>query len=85
MNSIFTVIILSIVLLGLCVAGLAITIIVKKNGRFPEAEIGHNKNMRKLGIRCTKQEELSRWRSNTKQTAGNACSLCEIQCEDGEK
>jgi hypothetical protein len=66
MNSIFTVIILSIALLGLCVAGLAITILVKKNGKFPDTEIGRNKNMRKLGIRCAREDAL--------------CSSCQAPC-----
>jgi hypothetical protein len=58
MDSIFSVIILSIALLGLCFAGLAITIIVKKNGKFPDTEIGRNKNMQRLGIRCARQDGL---------------------------
>ncbi|MDR0737987.1 MAG: hypothetical protein LBF39_02820 [Prevotellaceae bacterium] len=66
MTTIFTIIILSIVILGLCFAGLAITMIIKKNGKFPETEIGHNKNMQQLGIRCAKQEEL--------------CSGCQTPC-----
>jgi hypothetical protein len=66
MNPIFTVIILSIALLGLCVAGLAITILVKKNGKFPDTEIGRNKNMLRLGIRCAKEDAL--------------CSGCQTPC-----
>jgi hypothetical protein len=66
MNPTFTVILLSIALLGLCFAGLAITILVKKNGKFPDTEIGRNKNMQRLGIRCAKQDEL--------------CSGCQASC-----
>jgi hypothetical protein len=58
MSTLFTVIILSAIILGLCFAGFAITMIIKKNGKFPETEIGRNKNMQKLGICCAKQEEL---------------------------
>ncbi|MDR2449956.1 MAG: hypothetical protein LBD52_08380 [Prevotellaceae bacterium] len=58
MTTTLTIIILSTVILGLCFAGLAITIIIKKNGKFPETEIGHNKNIQQFGIRCVKQEEL---------------------------
>ncbi len=28
--------------------------------KFPETSVGHNKNMRKLGITCVKCEELAR-------------------------
>jgi hypothetical protein len=57
------------VLLGLCFAGLAITILVKKNGKFPETEVGRNKNMQQLGIHCVKQDELNR------------CAGCGGSCE----
>jgi hypothetical protein len=82
MTPIFTIIISSIVILGLCFAGLAITIIIKKNGEFPETEIGRNKNMQRLGIRCAKQEELSRWQNNTKPASDNPCSHCTMSCGD---
>jgi len=44
--------ILSAVLVAIALAGMAITIIVKPKGRFPETHIGHNKEMRKRGITC---------------------------------
>ncbi|MDR3235194.1 MAG: hypothetical protein LBT48_00500 [Prevotellaceae bacterium] len=49
----------SIAALALCFAGLAITILIKKNGKFPETEISRNPHMRKLGIRCAKQDALA--------------------------
>ena len=85
MASIFTVIILSTVILGLCFAGLAITMIIKKNGKFPETEIGYNKNMRRIGIRCAKQDELNKWRKRPESTSGSPCSHCATQCNDDEK
>ncbi|MDR3185111.1 MAG: hypothetical protein LBT49_06890 [Prevotellaceae bacterium] len=48
---------------------MAISIIIKKNGKFPETEIGRNKNMQRLGIRCTKQEEPD-----------SPCSYCDMPC-----
>ncbi len=63
MNSFLTVILISIALLAFCFAGLALTILVKKNGKFPETEIGQNKHMRRMGIRCTKQDEILRDRA----------------------
>lgn len=47
-----TVFLIVIVLLAIALAGLAITILVKKGGKFPEIHIGRNKAMKKLGIHC---------------------------------
>ena len=43
-----------LVVVALAIVGLATQIIFKKNGQFPDTHVGHNKNMRKLGIRCVK-------------------------------
>jgi hypothetical protein len=48
--------IFSVAALAISFVGLAITILVKKNGKFPETEISRNPHMRKLGIRCAKQD-----------------------------
>ncbi len=48
----------SILLLGIALAGLALNILLKKNGRFPAYQVGHNKDMKKLGITCVKHEEI---------------------------
>lgn len=50
--------VLSIILLGIALAGLALNILLKKNGRFPAYQVGHNKDMKKLGIACVKHEEI---------------------------
>ncbi|MCL2726801.1 MAG: hypothetical protein FWD56_00285 [Bacteroidales bacterium] len=57
---------ISIILLALCIAGMAISILVKRNGRFPITEIGANPHMRKLGLRCAKEE------------ASEQCSSCSL-------
>jgi len=49
------------ILLLAAVAGMAITIIVKPGGKFPDGEISHNKSLRKQGIVCAKEEELRTW------------------------
>ena len=51
----------AIVLVGLCVVGLCFNIIFRKDGKFPETEIGNNKEMRKRGIKCAKEEEMKLW------------------------
>jgi hypothetical protein len=75
MSSLIIFILITIALVGCCVLALSISIIVKKNGKFPETEVGKNQNMRKLGIRCTKQEEIIRWRQMKGETV-NPEELC---------
>jgi hypothetical protein len=54
------VVLLSIVLISISFIGLGISIFFRKNGKFPETEIGKNKNMRRLGITCVKCDEFRR-------------------------
>jgi len=50
--------IISAVLVGLSLIGLAITMLVKPRGEFPETHISRNKEMRKRGITCAQQTNL---------------------------
>lgn len=52
---------LTTVLLLVAIAGMAVTILVKPGGKFPDGEISHNKGLRKEGIICAKEEELRIW------------------------
>ena len=45
---------LSVALLALAMMGLGITMLIKRNGKFPETHVGHNKEMRKRKIYCAK-------------------------------
>lgn len=56
--------ILAAIILAIGVAGMAITIIVKKDGKFPDGEISHNKALRKKGIICAKEEEMRIWKKH---------------------
>ena len=49
-------IILSVVLVGIGMAGMGISILLKKNGKFPEHKVGHNSEMRKRKIYCIKTQ-----------------------------
>ncbi|MDR3133292.1 MAG: hypothetical protein LBU42_04630 [Prevotellaceae bacterium] len=70
-------VLVSIAALGLCVAGLALNILVRKNGKFPETEVGKNKHMRKLGITCVKQEEMKRWKKSAQgKDVASDCGGC---------
>ena len=48
----------AVVFVGLCVLGLGFNIFFRKDGHFPDTEISTNPEMRKLGIKCAKEEEL---------------------------
>lgn len=79
---------ISIVLVALCVIGLSISIIFKKNGKFPETEISKNKEMRKRGIVCMREEDEAIWNKKKKscKDAGNKaypsseCEICAEKC-----
>lgn len=63
----FLVFLITVILLTIVVIGLAITIILKKNGKFPDIHIGENKALRDKGIHCaTTQDRLER-ASNSKK------------------
>lgn len=50
--------------LAVCMALLAITIIIKKNGRFPNIHVGTNKHMRQRGIKCVETQDKDARREN---------------------
>lgn len=52
--SVIKLILVAIAMLSVGVFGLAIRIVLKKDGQFPDTHVGHNKEMRKKGIRCAK-------------------------------
>lgn len=49
--------IISAILIGLSLAGMAITILLKPKGRFPDTHVGHNREMRKRGISCARNTD----------------------------
>ena len=60
-------------LIAIAVAGLSIGVLIK--GKFPDTHVGHNPNMKKLGITCAKNEsELCQGR--TKSVHCQGCSSC---------
>lgn len=51
----------AIILVAIAVIGLAVNIIFKKNGKFPELHIGKNEKLREKGISCaTSQDKMAR-------------------------
>lgn len=65
---------LAFFIVGLCVIGLGFNIIFRKNGKFPDTEIEHNKEMRKRGIQCAKVEEKILWGKKNKNRKAIDCS-----------
>jgi hypothetical protein len=45
-------------LLLIALAGLAVRILLKPKGEFPDTHVGHNKEMRKRGIACAQQTDI---------------------------
>jgi hypothetical protein len=69
-------IIISAVLVALALAGMAISILVKPKGQFPDTHVGHNKEMRKRGITCAQNTDMG---CNPVDSSGCcACSVREI-------
>lgn len=81
-------ILLTIVIIAFCILGLSFNIIFKKNGKFPDGEIGHNKALRKKGINCMKTDEQKLWgkngsmrkRTGPTEESGDCDSCGEIGC-----
>lgn len=69
------ILLISLAMLSLSMLGLMLNILVKKKGRFPAYRVGHNKNMKKIGIDCVKHEELRCHRKKLKEA--KECAGCE--------
>ncbi len=54
----------TLLIIAVSMALLAITIIIKKNGRFPNTHVGGNKAMRQRGIKCVQSQDRDARRDN---------------------
>ena len=54
----------TLIIVGISMACLAIKLIVKKNGRFPNTHIGHSAAMRKRGITCVQSMDAMERKEN---------------------
>lgn len=76
--------IITVILVGLCIFLLAFNIIFRKDGKFPDGEIGHNKELRKRGLMCAKAEEKKLWGYTGKERAKGCPERdCSDKCEMG--
>ena len=72
----FRLLVITTVLVALCFLALGIRVWIK--GKFADTEVGHNPYMRKLGIRCAKEEEIALWRKNNENKTQSVfnCGSC---------
>jgi hypothetical protein len=68
------ILIITTLVLSIGMLGMFLNILVRKNGKFPAYRVGHNKDMKKLGITCVKHEEIKCHKKNIRE--GN-CSGCD--------
>ena len=60
----FKTLLFTTLIIAISIALLSITIIIKKNGRFPNTHVGGNKAMRKRGIKCVQSQDKDARREN---------------------
>jgi len=69
---ILTVLLLTIVLVGIAVAGMALTILVKKGGKFPNTHVSGNKYLKRNGVYCSQtQDRLEQLKAKKKVSFKN--------------
>jgi hypothetical protein len=65
----------AILIVAIALLFLGIRMLIRKNGKFPETEVGRNKEMRKLGIQCAKAEEIKCRRDVEQNSACGSCGI----------
>lgn len=60
----FKTLLFTLIIIAASVVLLSITIIIKKNGRFPNTHVGGSKAMRKRGIKCVQSQDKDARRDN---------------------
>ena len=60
----FKTLIITLLIIAISFALLAITIIIKKNGKFPNTHVGGNREMRRRGIKCVQSQDKDARREN---------------------
>ena len=73
----WNIVLISLVLLGVAMLGMMLNILTRKKGKFPAYQVGHNKDMAKLGIKCVRHEEIRCHRDRMKgKEVHEACAGC---------
>lgn len=69
---------LTLAVVALCVVGMCANILLRKDGKFPEYEVGSNSKMKELGIKCVRQEEAEA----AARAAGKSTKEIKINCDE---
>ncbi len=75
---------LSVIIVGVCVLLLGVRIFFVKGGKFPESDVGKNKELRKRGLICPKEEEMIYLRKMGRKKGCTSldCNTCGVSCEN---
>ncbi len=73
------ILIITFILLSVATAGMAVSMLLKKKGRFPAYRVGHNREMARMGLRCAKDEEIRchRKEQDKRELRDKGCEGCE--------
>ncbi len=52
------ILLITILLMAIAFLALGFNIFFRKEGKFPETEVGHNRKMKELGITCPRCDEM---------------------------
>jgi hypothetical protein len=64
-------------ILSIAILAMGINVFFRKNKNFPQSSIGGNKEMRKLGLKCAKHEEIKCRRDiERREDVNTSCSSC---------
>ncbi len=74
------IIIAALIFIGIAIFMMCFNIIFRGKD-FPDTEISHNKEMRKRGIICAKEEEFRIWRKKSRKSGGCDDDFC-VSCNE---
>ncbi len=64
-------------ILSIAILAMGINVFFRKNKKFPQSSIGGNKDMRKLGLKCAKHEEIKCRRDiDGRENVNAGCASC---------
>ena len=69
---------LTLLVVGLCVLGLSVGILLRKDGRFPQFDVGSNERLHERGIVCFKEEDAKLHQKVCRGSGKEACKDCNL-------
>ena len=74
----------ALLLVAICVVGLGVNIFFRKK-EFPHYDVGSNEEMRKLGIRCYKDEDAALHARKCTSNYSEACKDCALRQKESPR